>query len=289
MHVIFDTKKIQSLIDHFYNLTNLPVSFCDSDFSPIVFTNTKSKFCALIEHEHEAKCLYCNMHALMKVQQKKEIYSYTCHSGLMESVLPVFYDDIIVAYIFVGQYRDSAGHFSALERMQQSTKDYGIDPEELLEAYIHLPVLSDKQIASVFEIFKSFITLMWKEGMIKNADQSLYAQISHFVDTNLQDPLQIETLCRHLCISKNLLYKLVSENSGMTVNNWILTKKIVRAKQLLLKTDFSISRVAEESGFSDQNYFIRVFKKSEGITPLQFRKRLSIEDKTAQSDSSFSV
>ncbi len=278
MNIIFDIEKIQSLIYHFYRVTNLVVTFCDSDFTHIASSDLLSDFCTLINRQHAAKCQYCDIYALMKAQQKKQIYSYTCHAGLMESIMPVFYDDLIIAYIIIGEYRDATGHYSALERMQQSTKEYGIDSEELLETYTHLPVLSDEQIASMFEIFKSFTILMWKEGMIKNADHSLYAQISHFIDANLKNPLQIETLCSHFFISKNMLYKLVSDNTGMTVNNWIITKKLNRAKQLLMTTEFSIIRVAEECGFPDQNYFIRVFKKHYGISPLQFRKRLNIDD-----------
>ena len=47
--------------------------------------------------------------------------------------------------------------------------------------------------------------------------------------------------------------------------------RIDRAKELLDFTDESIADIAEASGFSDQNYFARTFKKVTGMTPTQYR------------------
>ncbi|MBD5472564.1 MAG: AraC family transcriptional regulator [Lachnospiraceae bacterium] len=62
------------------------------------------------------------------------------------------------------------------------------------------------------------------------------------------------------------------------LNQWIaltLQKQLkiyINAKHLLKTTDLSIEDISHQTGFSDSVYFIRVFKKIEGITPSRFRK-----------------
>ena len=51
--------------------------------------------------------------------------------------------------------------------------------------------------------------------------------------------------------------------------------KIIEAKFLLLRVDTSVSDVANRLGFEDLSYFSRFFKKHEGITPIDFRKKIS--------------
>ncbi|MBQ1349455.1 MAG: helix-turn-helix transcriptional regulator, partial [Ruminococcus sp.] len=59
---------------------------------------------------------------------------------------------------------------------------------------------------------------------------------------------------------------------GITINAYISRKKITAAKQLLRFSDKSIEQIGFEIGISDTNYFTRLFKKIEGITPGEYRK-----------------
>lgn len=279
MKTVFDLPKIQSLIKNFYNLTDIVVTFCDSDFSYRTSSDVLSEFCSLISKTQNFRCEYCDTCALLEAKKKNDIYSYVCHAGLLESIMPVFDNDIIIAYIIIGQYRDADNRDSSLENMRKCTEGYEIDADALEEAYQRLPQLSNKQIQSMFEIFRSLIKLMWRENMIKNAADSLFSKISSYIDTNLENKIHVDALCHHFYISKNSLYKLVSQNTGMTVNDFILSKRLNRAKQLLNTTDFSITKIAEACGFSNQNYFIRAFKKHLGISPLQYRKKTHYEQK----------
>ena len=59
----------------------------------------------------------------------------------------------------------------------------------------------------------------------------------------------------------------------MTVNGYVTGLRMQKARELLESTDVSVTEVASETGYYDYNYFIRVFRKSFGISPLQYRKR----------------
>lgn len=57
----------------------------------------------------------------------------------------------------------------------------------------------------------------------------------------------------------------------MTVTDYINRIRVNRATGLLRKTSLSIQQVAEQCGFSDGNYFSRIFRKFENVTPNEYR------------------
>ncbi len=59
---------------------------------------------------------------------------------------------------------------------------------------------------------------------------------------------------------------------GMSPLGYIQQKRIDLAKELLTETDLSAEQIAKKCGFSGINYFARQFKKSEGISSLEYRK-----------------
>lgn len=77
-----------------------------------------------------------------------------------------------------------------------------------------------------------------------------------------------------LHISPNHLNKCVKKITSKSPTKWIDEVIILEAKVLLYQTGVSISDIASELGFFEQSYFSRLFKKYEGITPLEFRKRI---------------
>lgn len=60
-------------------------------------------------------------------------------------------------------------------------------------------------------------------------------------------------------------------NYGSTINAYIHNKKITHAKYLLRFSDKNISEISEECGIGDSNYFSRMFKSVEGVSPAKYR------------------
>ncbi|MDN5214755.1 helix-turn-helix domain-containing protein [Fulvivirgaceae bacterium BMA12] len=79
-----------------------------------------------------------------------------------------------------------------------------------------------------------------------------------------------------LNITPNHLNKVVKRITGKSPAKWINEILVMEAKVLLYQTDIPIREVAAEIGIFDQSYFSRLFKKYEGVTPLQFRKMIEI-------------
>lgn len=96
-----------------------------------------------------------------------------------------------------------------------------------------------------------------------------------YIKANLNEKISINSLSSKACMSKATFYRLFKRELGISPNDFILTEKINRAKQMLATPGSKIAAVSYELGFSDANYFIRVFKKLEGITPGSYQLQFS--------------
>ena len=93
----------------------------------------------------------------------------------------------------------------------------------------------------------------------------------NYIDFHYMEPLSLETLAARFSVNKNYLSSRFHKERGMTVTDYINRIRVNRAANLLRKTSLSIQQVAEQCGFSDGNYFTRIFRKLEEVTPNEYR------------------
>lgn len=87
------------------------------------------------------------------------------------------------------------------------------------------------------------------------------------------DQLSPKSLAAMYYISPSYLSSLFKQDTGTTLTDFINTQRIQRAANLLSSTEQNISVVAEQVGILDVNYFTKMFKKSMGSTPTQYRRQ----------------
>jgi len=96
-----------------------------------------------------------------------------------------------------------------------------------------------------------------------------------YLKENLDQDLSLESICKQFYISQSKLYKIAKTSLGMGLSDYIRHLRLKKAQRLLSDTDMPIAQVAESVGICDTNYFIRVFKKHTGTTPLRFKNQKS--------------
>ncbi|MGQ9494492.1 MAG: helix-turn-helix transcriptional regulator [Anaerolineae bacterium] len=73
-------------------------------------------------------------------------------------------------------------------------------------------------------------------------------------------------------VSPNHLTRCFRQETGLTPVAYLNRYRIQQAKELLKRTDSTITRIATEVGFSDGSYFARVFQREEGVSPSAYRR-----------------
>jgi AraC-like DNA-binding protein len=75
-----------------------------------------------------------------------------------------------------------------------------------------------------------------------------------------------------LHLSLSYLNEAVKETTGFPVSYWIQQEIVLEAKRLLYYNESSVKEIAHELGYDDHTYFSRMFKKTVGRTPMEFRR-----------------
>jgi AraC-like DNA-binding protein len=102
-------------------------------------------------------------------------------------------------------------------------------------------------------------------------EDSPLAFVVNYIKANINEKIQVEDLSEQACMSRASFYRAFKREFSISPLDFILREKIKKAKQLLSHTKESISDICYQLGFSDLNYFGRQFRKSEGISPSQYR------------------
>jgi AraC-like DNA-binding protein len=108
------------------------------------------------------------------------------------------------------------------------------------------------------------------DGLFSNPNNPISEVIS-FIRLNLKENISLKSLSDKACMSTTSFYRFFKRELGMSPIEFVLNEKIKCAKKLLKNPSIQINEVCYLSGFEDANYFIRLFKKHEGITPKQYQ------------------
>ncbi|AGA57728.1 MAG: AraC family transcriptional regulator [Thermobacillus sp.] len=94
-----------------------------------------------------------------------------------------------------------------------------------------------------------------------------------YIDKHLDEPLSIDRLAQSVGWTHEHFSRSFVRYTGRTPREMIIQRRIERACQLLLYEERSVKNVAYAVGFTDENYFCRVFKNVKGITATKYRKK----------------
>ncbi len=98
-------------------------------------------------------------------------------------------------------------------------------------------------------------------------------RIRDYIDTHFAQDISLDSLAQAFYINKFYLTRLFKEQFGTTVNKHLTGVRITNAKKLLRFSDLTVEQIGERCGYGDANFFIRTFKRCEGMTPGEFRSK----------------
>ena len=100
------------------------------------------------------------------------------------------------------------------------------------------------------------------------------AKARAFIDRNFSRDLTLEEVSREVHVSPYYFSKLFKEQTGDNFINYLTQRRVESAKQLLADGRLNIKAICNEIGYNDPNYFSRLFKRFEGITPTEYREQV---------------
>lgn len=126
------------------------------------------------------------------------------------------------------------------------------------------------------EKLASLLSILLSETIYEKDDNKKHiydiSVIKDYLDNNFLKKISLDGLSKKFFINKFYLTRLFKNTYGVTINEYIVNKKITKAKELLRFSNLTIEVISIECGINDNNYFSRLFKQVEGISPKEYRK-----------------
>ena len=265
--------ELMRVLRDFHNLTNFLITVFDAERNNIAaYPNHMCDFCNEVRKSPtlQKKCIASDLDGFDLCDKSGKPCIYQCHMSVTEAISPIKFNDIAVGYLMFGQIRtkDIDG---IREMANKANTSCNIS---ISDAMIDsMTVASDETIVSALNMMTMCAEYLYSNEIIKNHIGIIEEKLRKYVSNNLASDLSTESVCAKFYISRSKLYRISVNIFGIGFSDYVRDQRINEAKKLLKKTELSIAEITERVGISDPNYFIRIFKRHVGTTPLQYRKR----------------
>jgi AraC-like DNA-binding protein len=92
-----------------------------------------------------------------------------------------------------------------------------------------------------------------------------------FIRAHLQEPLEVQTLADLAGLSRAHFTRVFAHSEGVSPAEFVLNERMRRAAGLLVSSGTTVKQISHDCGFDDPNYFAKVFRRSYGASPTEFR------------------
>lgn len=99
-------------------------------------------------------------------------------------------------------------------------------------------------------------------------------RVLEYIETNLSRDIHLDELAETASLSSFHFAKLFKQSTGASPHQYILQRRLERAKDLLRKPAMTLSEISLDTGFSDQSHFTNVFRRFVGVPPSKYRSLL---------------
>lgn len=204
-------------------------------------------FFILFKSDSEAMRLFEDFKISLNSEQKALVYK--------------LYDEAKNIFSFDAKYKTS----NTLSSVGLITKA-PLGAQQLFKIYLEELLIS---IGRVIEKNANIILYTSKEELETLVFQKAVEKISQ----SIYSDFCVELLTKSLGYGRTYISTIFKKHSGLSIIEYYTSLKIEEAKRLLKENSLSVSEIAETLNFTNQYYFSRVFKKVEGTSPSDYKRR----------------
>lgn len=277
MKLNYNEKELYQLLQDFHDLTRLTLTLYDPEGEWIFSYPTKENcFCNCIKTSPEgaALCDASDRASFEAAKTSGECVIYKCHAGLIEATAPIVSDGFTIGYLMMGQVANAASPEQLQSLIEHALHKYHLNEAEndsWKQYAAATPCISDTQIHAAASIMEACISSILYKKLISIEKQQFEQNINTYILNHLTEDLSVDRLCEHLHLSRRKLYEYSEEFLHCSIAKYIKKMRLQHAQTLLSETNLPISTISEQCGFSDYNYFCRIFKQENGMSARSYR------------------
>lgn len=131
----------------------------------------------------------------------------------------------------------------------------------------------------IFEIIS--LVMQWNldnskfQVKFSKVDIEALKEVENYINNNYKNQISLDMLSKISCMSRSKLTTVFKKNYGVTMTEYMHSLRIKEAKEMLIRSDVEIKKIAMELGYKLHGSFSELFKRETGFTPKQFRNKAS--------------
>jgi len=267
-----DKNKLDDVLEKFHILTGFRIGVFDDSMNevssyPVEFC----RFCSILRKNPSADniCKESDKAAFSKASQIRKLNLYQCDFGLYEAVVPLIVNTEIIGFMMIGQMLSTDKGAKQMVSLKSNLYWNSNENRELLLE--ELPLLDYRKIeasAMIMSICASYLSITNK---VQKSKPHQIKSLKEYLDQHYKENISVDKLCDQFGIGRTTLFAVIKNNFGKTIKQYCNDLRLEEAKNSLTSTDLSIKEIAFLVGYSDQNYFSRIFFQKMKMSPKQYR------------------
>ena len=147
--VFLFNKEVQEIFDSFTSCFNIRINYFSPEVKELKVGLHKGVclYCELIQKKLGIRdlCVKSDEHWCREAANKKRVEYYTCHAGLQEAIYPVFFENTLLGFIVMGQFRNKDMPFPDILQLADKKN---IPREEVIDTFKKVPLYSSREIST---------------------------------------------------------------------------------------------------------------------------------------------
>lgn len=256
-----------------HEISGFRVSIHNTSFEEIAaYPEKNNTFCSCVQKNSTSECELCkksNASAFEKALKTGESIIYKCRHNLIEAISPLYNFGILTGFLMIGQVRLDGESIAPMLKVMA-----GIEKNELKarEIVLDVPSVEENMIKAYVDVMTVCASYLTLSNSVSTKKASVGQLTMKFIRENFTDKITVKDICAAVGYSKSTVLSAFKREFSTTVNSYLNTLRLERAKKMLDNENMSINEIALCCGFSDQSYFSKVFSQVCGLTPTEYRR-----------------
>lgn len=193
---------------------------------------------------------------------------------------PEYFQTVVPDQVLASVFRNRPNSFIHLLQLTQDDSNQLLNLVHQMEEEIR----TEKPYweMNLRSLFQSFIITLYRNYRSFfpvpsiNKTTALILEIQKYIESNCENEITLVDTAQKYYIDRYYLSHQFKAVTGFSFKEYLILQRIAKAKDLICFSSENITEISLSSGFNNVSHFIRIFKKYEGITPYQYRKRMKL-------------
>ena len=267
-----DKSRLDRILNDFYLISGMETSVLNAYFHTVAFCRGgRNALCGFLHRSDGVAeiCKASDLSHLEEVARTAKPVMYVCPFGMLEAIVPVIRDERIIAYII-----SAMGIVSGTEREAEEmtcSLVSSVDRDCLSGMIDGCATLTKERADAYFNMLIMIAEHIANDESLTDGEESIGTLVKYYVKNNLSHKLTLNDIALHLHCSTVTLTEHFKAEFGITIMEYVTSKRMNLAEKLLLTTDSPIREISATVGFADVEYFSRTFKRFHGESPATWR------------------